>query len=135
LLGAFVACGPAAAAAKAASQPAATKPSATQPSAHKAAAPAAPSAKAPSAKAPAAQASTPKPVRLVDINSAAKAQLKTLPGIGDAEAERIIAARPYLTKTDLVVKKVLPAGVYVSIKGRIVARQKPGSPPVARDQR
>ena len=61
---------------------------------------------------------------LVDINSASRDQLKTLPGIGDAEAERIVAHRPYLTKADLVLNNALPAGVYLQIKGRIIAKQK-----------
>ncbi|NRF71076.1 helix-hairpin-helix domain-containing protein [Aquincola sp. S2] len=74
-------------------------------------------AAAPAARLPAAPA-------LVDINSAGRAELKTLPGIGDAEAERIVAHRPYLTKADLVLTKALPAGVYLQIKGRVIARQK-----------
>ena len=64
-------------------------------------------------------------VKLVDINSAGKAELKTLPGIGDAEADKIIAGRPYLTKAHLVTHSIIPAGTYESIKGRIVAMQKP----------
>src|SRR3982751_6779175 len=36
----------------------------------------------------------------VDINSAGSTELMTLPGIGAAEAEAIIAHRPYLTKTE-----------------------------------
>jgi DNA uptake protein ComE-like DNA-binding protein len=67
---------------------------------------------------------------LVDINSASRQQLKRLPGIGDAEADRIVAGRPYLSKADLVGSKVLPAGTYVSIKRQIIAKQK--SQPVAR---
>ena len=61
---------------------------------------------------------------LVDINSASPAQLKALPGIGDTEAGRIIAGRPYLSKADLASKQVLPTGVYLSLKDRIIARQK-----------
>lgn len=68
-------------------------------------------------KAPAA------PAKLVDINKASRAELKTLPGIGDAEADKIIANRPFLTKVDLVTLKVLPEGVYVSIRNQIVATQ------------
>ena len=70
----------------------------------------------------------PKPVKLVDINSASKAELKTLPGIGNAEAERIIAARPYPSKAKLVVDKVIPEQVYAGLMGRIVAAQ-PEPPP------
>jgi competence protein ComEA len=61
------------------------------------------------------------PAKLVDINSAGRDELKTLPGIGDAQAAKIIAGRPYLTKTDLVTSNVLPTGVYISIKTRIMA--------------
>ena len=57
----------------------------------------------------------------IDINSASRAQLKTLPGIGDAEARKIIAGRPYTSKADLVTKNVLPEGLYISIRYRIIA--------------
>ena len=63
-------------------------------------------------------------VKLVDINRAGKAELKTLPGIGDAEADKIIAGRPYLSKANLVTHKILPEGVYLTLKARIIARQK-----------
>ena len=63
------------------------------------------------------------PVTLVDINSASRAQLKTLPGIGDVEASRIIAGRPYFSKADLATKDVIPTGVYLSLKNRIIAIQ------------
>jgi DNA uptake protein ComE-like DNA-binding protein len=63
------------------------------------------------------------PARLVDINKASRTELKTLPGIGDAEADRIIANRPFLTKVDLVTLKIVPEGVYVSIRNQIVATQ------------
>lgn len=63
-------------------------------------------------------------IQPVDINSASREQLKTLPGIGDAEADRIIANRPYLTKAKLAVDKVLPMATYWGLKGRIVAVQK-----------
>ncbi len=63
----------------------------------------------------------------IDINSASRAQLKALPGIGDAVAERIIARRPYRTKAELVTANVIPAGIYQSIRHQIIAIQ-PATP-------
>jgi DNA uptake protein ComE-like DNA-binding protein len=60
----------------------------------------------------------------VDINSAGRAELMTLPGIGSAEADKIVANRPYLTKTELVTKNVLPVGPYMSLKNLVVAMPK-----------
>jgi competence protein ComEA len=63
-------------------------------------------------------------VKLVDINSASKKELKTLPGIGDAEADKIIAGRPYLSKALLVSQDILPRGVYENLKTLVIAKQK-----------
>ncbi len=60
----------------------------------------------------------------VDINGASKEELRKLPGVTDAYADKIIAGRPYLTKIHLVTHDVLPFAVYTAIKGRIIARQK-----------
>ena len=57
----------------------------------------------------------------IDLNSASRKQLMTLPGIGAEEADRIVASRPYLSKTDLVTKNALPIGPFVSIKHLVVA--------------
>ncbi len=81
-------------------------------------------AAAPQTAAPVAHAAPSAPPKLVDINSASRAELKTLPGIDDAQANRIIAARPYPSKAKLVADKVLPIEAYDALKGRIVAIQK-----------
>jgi len=66
-------------------------------------------------------------VKPVDINSASKAELMKIQGIGDADADRIIANRPYLSKAHLVTRKVIPHGIYEQIKRQIIAMQKPAA--------
>jgi len=61
--------------------------------------------------------------RIVDINSATEAELKSVPGIGDAYAAKIIAGRPYANKTQLKSRNILPAPVYEKTKDLIIAKQ------------
>ena len=78
-------------------------------------------------KASATEKKAPAKIKPVDINSAGKAELMKLQGIGDAEADRIIAGRPYLSKAHLVTRKVIPHGIYEQIKRQIIAIQKPAA--------
>ena len=58
---------------------------------------------------------------LVDINTATPAQLKSLPGMGDAYVRRIVEGRPYTAKNQLVSRGILPQATYDKIKDKIIA--------------
>lgn len=88
-------------------------------------------AKAPAAKEPATSAKKPAPKKLVNLNAASREELKALPGGSDAEADRIIAGRPYNSKAVLLTNKVISEGRYGAIKMLVVAGEpvKAAAPP------
>ncbi|MES2040816.1 MAG: helix-hairpin-helix domain-containing protein [Pseudomonadota bacterium] len=61
---------------------------------------------------------------LMDLNSATKKELATLPKIGDVRSDAIIKGRPYKGKDELLSKKILPEDVYNGIKDLVIAKQK-----------
>jgi competence protein ComEA len=63
------------------------------------------------------------PTKVIDVNSASKAELTKLWGIDAAAADRIIAGRPYRSKADLASRKIIPKGIYFAIHKRIMAKQ------------
>lgn len=59
----------------------------------------------------------------LDLNSATKEQLESLPEISAAEADQIIAARPYHEPHDLVTRRVLSNAQYTRIADRVTAKK------------
>ena len=69
-----------------------------------------------------------KNAELIDINSAGKQELMTLPGIGDAYSQKIIDGRPYRAKNQLVQKNIIPQATYDKISALIIAKQNTAAP-------
>jgi len=63
--------------------------------------------------------STQDPVAEV-LNSASKTKLRSVPGIGDATARRIIESRPFESEAEVVESKVMPEKVLKTLKDKLV---------------
>ena len=74
-------------------------------------------------KASAADTKAAAKAKLIDINTASEAELKAVPGIGDAYAAKIIAGRPYAKKDQLKSRNIMPGPVYEKTKDLIIAKQ------------
>lgn len=65
----------------------------------------------------------PSPDKPLDVNSASKAQLMSLPGMDDASADRIIAGRPYSSEHELLEKHVVSRDEYNKIADSITVKK------------
>lgn len=59
----------------------------------------------------------------LDLNSASKAQLMSLPGVDDAAADRIIAGRPYSSEHQLLERHIVSRDEYNKIADSITVKK------------
>jgi DNA uptake protein ComE-like DNA-binding protein len=59
--------------------------------------------------------------KALDLNSAPKDQLESLPGVSAREADRVIAGRPYNQPDDLVSRHIMSQAEYDKIADRVTA--------------
>ncbi len=58
----------------------------------------------------------------LDLNTATKKQLLSLPGVTGSEANRVIAGRPYTETSEVVTRRIMPKAEYDKIADRVTAR-------------
>ena len=58
----------------------------------------------------------------VNVNTATKEMLMAIPGIDDAQAQKIIDGRPYQSRTELTKRKIMPLELYNKISGKITTK-------------
>jgi competence protein ComEA len=59
----------------------------------------------------------------LDVNTATREQLTSLPGVTAAEADRVIAGRPYDDPSQLVTRRILPQSKYDLIADRLTSKK------------
>ncbi len=65
----------------------------------------------------------PSPDKPVDLNSASKAQLMSLPGMDSSSADRIIAGRPYSSEHELLERRIVSRDEYNKIADSITVKK------------
>jgi DNA uptake protein ComE-like DNA-binding protein len=59
----------------------------------------------------------------LDLNTATKDQLRSLPGMTAEEADRVIGGRPYNEPVELVTRHIMPKTEYDKIADQVTARK------------
>jgi len=59
---------------------------------------------------------------VVNLNTATKTQLESLPGIGEANAESIVKGRPYKSVEDLLTRKIVAERYYNQFKQHVAVK-------------
>ena len=61
----------------------------------------------------------------IDLNRASREELLKLQGVGEATADKIIAARPFGSKHELLSKKIVGAKEYSMIARHVMVKEEP----------
>ena len=59
---------------------------------------------------------------MVNLNAASKEDLVKLPGVSEELADKIIAARPFKTRSELLAKKIVTRAEYHKLRGWVSAK-------------
>jgi DNA uptake protein ComE-like DNA-binding protein len=59
----------------------------------------------------------------LDLNTATKEQLLSLPGVTAAEADRVIAERPFKEPGEVVTRRIMPKTEYDKIADRVITKK------------
>lgn len=58
----------------------------------------------------------------IDLNSADKEQLEKIPGVDEATADKIVAARPFKSRSELVSKGILTKAQYSKAMSKVTVK-------------
>ncbi len=65
----------------------------------------------------------PEPEGLIDVNSASKEDLMSLPGLTEQDADKIIQCRPYQSTMQFKIRGIIAPEKYRHIEGRVIAKR------------
>lgn len=65
--------------------------------------------------------------KVIDLNTATLDELRSFRGIGQMYAEKIVRARPFRVRAELVERQIMPTSVYLAIKHHLYASAEPAT--------